>query len=97
VFVSAVAGVYNQHLLKADHASLHAQNTLLYACGVLINGFIHMTLRFLTADEPGFLSGYNSIFACLVIVSNVFMGLAITAVYKCKFNFHSLVPLCSVY
>jgi hypothetical protein len=86
VFVSSVAGVYNQHLLKSDHASLHAQNALLYGCGVIINGIIHTTLRYLTPDEPSFLSGYTSIVAYLVIISNVFIGLAITAVYKCKYT-----------
>ncbi|KAK0109322.1 hypothetical protein ONS96_003141 [Cadophora gregata f. sp. sojae] len=82
VFVSSVAGVYNQSLLKSDQASLHAQNAVLYGCGVVINGLVHVTLSYVTEDEPGFFVGYNNSAAYLVIVSNVFIGLAITAVYK---------------
>ncbi|XMA07251.1 hypothetical protein WAI453_000042 [Rhynchosporium graminicola] len=82
VFVSSVAGVYNQSLLKDDKVSLHAQNAVLYGCGIVINGVVHLTLSFLTNDEPGFFVGYNNSAAYLVIVSNVFIGLAITAVYK---------------
>ncbi|KAH9217737.1 nucleotide-sugar transporter-domain-containing protein, partial [Leptodontidium sp. 2 PMI_412] len=82
VFVSSVAGVYNQSLLKSDQASLHAQNAVLYGCGIVINSIVHLTLSFVTDDEPGFFVGYTNSAAYLVIVSNVFIGLAITAVYK---------------
>jgi hypothetical protein len=83
VFVSAVAGVYNQSLLKCDHASLHAQNTLLYAFGVVINSIIHTTIRIVKPEEPSLFAGYTNLASYLVILSNVFIGLAITAVYKC--------------
>ncbi|KAL2071809.1 hypothetical protein VTL71DRAFT_13044 [Oculimacula yallundae] len=82
VFVSSVAGVYNQSLLKDENVSLHAQNAVLYGCGIVINGVVHLTLSFVTDDEPGFFVGYTNSAAYLVIVSNVFIGLAITAVYK---------------
>ncbi len=86
VFVSSVAGVYNQFLLKSDKASLHAQNSMLYFYGVLINGMIHITIRLIKPEEPNFFAGYTSLSAYLVILSNVFIGLAITAVYKCLFG-----------
>ncbi|KAL3426432.1 UDP-galactose transporter [Phlyctema vagabunda] len=82
VFLSALSGVYNQALLKSDGSSLHADNMILYASGAAINLLLHLVIRVLKADEPGFFTGYNSIGALMVILSNVFIGLAITAVYK---------------
>ena len=76
--------MYNQALLKSDESSLHADNMVLYAAGAAINLLSHLVVRLLKADEPGFLTGYNSFGAVMVIVNNVFIGLAITAVYKCK-------------
>ncbi len=84
VFLSASSGVYNQALLKSDDSSLHADNMILYAAGSAINLLVHIVVRILKADEPGFFEGYNSFGAIMVIASNVFIGLAITAVYKCK-------------
>jgi hypothetical protein len=89
VFVSSVAGVYNQSLLKGDSASLHAQNTMLYAFGLVINGMIHTTIRIVKPGEPSLFAGYTNLASYLVILSNVFIGLAITAVYKCKYLSHS--------
>lgn len=86
VFLSALSGVYNQALLKSDGSSLHADNMILYASGAAINLLLHLVIRVLKADEPGFFTGYGSIGACLVILSNVFIGLAITAVYKCRLS-----------
>ncbi|KAK1585160.1 UDP-galactose transporter [Colletotrichum navitas] len=82
VFLSASSGVYNQALLKTDDSSLHADNMILYGAGASMNLLCHVVIRTLKADEPGFFEGYNSFGAIMVIVSNVFIGLAITAVYK---------------
>ncbi|KAK2059458.1 UDP-galactose transporter [Colletotrichum caudatum] len=82
VFLSASSGVYNQALLKTDDSSLHADNMILYGAGASMNLLCHLVIRILKADEPGFFEGYNSFGAIMVIVSNVFIGLAITAVYK---------------
>ncbi|KUJ08723.1 uncharacterized protein LY89DRAFT_325089 [Mollisia scopiformis] len=82
VFISAVAGVYNQALLKSEKASLHAQNAVLYAAGCIINIIIHVVIRFIKPAEPSFFKGYTNWSSFLVIISNVFMGIAITAVYK---------------
>lgn len=89
--VSAVAGVLNQFLCKSQPASLHAQNMVLYGFGTLINGVVHVVITFLNPDEPGFFQGYDQLGAFLVIASNVLLGLAITAVYKCKV--HEFMPL----
>ena len=81
-FLSASAGVYNQSLCKRGTASLHGDNQTLYASGAAINLVIHIIMKILKSDEPSFFSGYNSIGAIMVVLSNVFIGLAITAVYK---------------
>ena len=81
-FLSASAGVYNQSLCKRGTASLHGDNQTLYASGAAINLVIHITMKILKSDEPSFFSGYNSIGAFMVVLNNVFIGLAITAVYK---------------
>ena len=91
VFVSSVAGVYNQSLLKSDSASLHAQNCVLYAFGIIINGMIHITIRIVKPGEPTLFAGYTNLPAYLVILSNVFIGLAITAAYKCESCLNALL------
>lgn len=84
--VSAVAGVLNQFLCKNQGASLHAQNMVLYGFGILINSVVHLAITFLNANEPSFFQGYDQGGALLVIGSNVLLGLAITAVYKCNLS-----------
>ena len=80
--VSAVSGVYNQRLLKAESGSLHVCNMALYTAGTLINLVVHLTCRLTLPAEPSFFAGYNSSSAIMVIVSSVLIGLAINAVYK---------------
>ena len=82
--MSAVSGVYNEALLKGVNASLHAQNMALYAAGFVINIGLYIITKILKRDEPGIFQGFDSLGAFLVILSNVFIGLATTAVYKCK-------------
>jgi hypothetical protein len=82
-FLGAVAGVYNQSLCKKENASLHGDNMVLYAAGAVVNLMIHITMKMVKTDEPNFFAGYGSWGAIMVILSNVFIGLAITAVYKC--------------
>ncbi len=83
VFLSAISGVYNQNLYKSHGVSLHAANMMLYGSGAAINLMLHGIIRMLKADEPSLFSGYGSLEAKMVIISNVFVGLTITAVYKC--------------
>ncbi|KAJ6439791.1 cmp-sialic acid transporter [Purpureocillium lavendulum] len=80
--LSASSSVYNQYLLKLDDCSLHVNNMILYAAGTSINLVCHLLIRSVNAGEPGFFHGYNNIGAVLVVMSNVFIGLAITVVYK---------------
>ncbi|KAG9254398.1 uncharacterized protein F5Z01DRAFT_607632, partial [Emericellopsis atlantica] len=82
VFLGALAGVYNQVLLQRESCSLHANNMTLYAAGTLFNLCGHLLVRVVSPEEPIFLHGFDRLGAILVIVSNVFVGLAITAVYK---------------
>ncbi|KAK4191065.1 nucleotide-sugar transporter-domain-containing protein [Podospora australis] len=83
VFLGAVAGVYNQHLLKLKRdSSLHANNIHLYGWGVMINLAAHLVIRAVRRDEPGFLHGYTGVAAVLVIANNVLLGLVISFVYK---------------
>lgn len=80
--VSAVASVYNQKLCKSADASMHVMNMFLYAAGMVINLVLHIITRITKPDEPGFFTGYGNIGAIMVIISNVFIGLTMTAVYK---------------
>lgn len=85
VFLSAISGVYNQVLLENVESSLHALNMTLYAAGAVFNLVAYFLVKTLKVDEPGLFVGYDSFSAIMVIISNVFVGLATTAVYKCKF------------
>ncbi|KAI1075284.1 nucleotide-sugar transporter-domain-containing protein [Whalleya microplaca] len=82
VFLSAASGIFNESLVKDEGASLHAQNAVLYFVGTLVNLVIHLATCVFSPTEPGLLTGYNDIRSVLVILSNVLIGLAITAVYK---------------
>ena len=82
VFAGALAGVYNQLLLQREKCSMNANNMTLYAAGTIFNTIGHLLVRYVNPNEPMFFGGYDSIGAILVIISNVFIGLAITAVYK---------------
>ena len=75
--------MYNQKLCQANKASVNVNNMALYAPGAAINIMCYIVIRLFRSDEPGFFSGYNSVGALMVVVSNVFLGLAMTAVYKC--------------
>lgn len=86
MFLSAVSGVVNQGLLQASNASLHASNIILYGSGAWSNLLCHVLLRATKPDEPGFFEGYGSLHAILIIINNVLIGLAINAVYKCKYS-----------
>jgi Nucleotide-sugar transporter len=93
VFLSASAGVYNMALLKRENSSLHASNMMLYGSGVAVNLILYVTLAVFKTNEPGFFAGYDNIGAIMMILSNVFIGLAITAVYKCPFKLHNPQPI----
>ena len=82
-FLSALGGVYSEQLMKHGAAahSIHLQNILLYAWGVLFN-----SLTLLGADgrrivTDGVLHGYTPI-VWVLIANNAFNGLAISAILK---------------
>lgn len=79
---SALAAVYNQNLCKSVDASMHVMNMSLYSTGTAINLLLHLITKIIRPNEPGFFTGYGEIGAILVIVSNVLIGLVMTAVYK---------------
>lgn len=80
--LSAVSSVYNQKLCKSVDGSMHVMNMALYSSGAVINVLLHVLTRIVKPDEPGFFTGYGSIGSVMVIMSNVLIGLAMTAVYK---------------
>lgn len=80
--LSAVSSVYNSQLAKSSDGSLHVMNMTLYASGAAINFVLHILVRIMHRSEPGFFTGYGNFGAVMVIVSNVFIGLAMTAVYR---------------
>jgi hypothetical protein len=80
--LSAVSSVYNSQLAKSSDGSLHVMNMTLYACGACINLVLHILVRIMHRSEPGFFTGYDNFGAVMVIISNVFIGLAMTAVYR---------------
>jgi hypothetical protein len=55
-----------------------------YAFGLVINALIHTTIRIVRPEEPSLFTGYTNHPSYLVIFSNVFIGLVITAGYKCE-------------
>ena len=82
-FLSALGGVYSERLMKHDAKahSIHLQNFLLYAWGVLFN-----LLAMLGGDgarvlRGGLLQGYTSL-VWLLVLNNAFNGLAISAILK---------------
>lgn len=89
--VSAGAGVYNQYLAKSSHASMHAMNMALYSAGIGANILVHLVVRITNPDEPSFYAGLGSWTAVVVIICNIFVGIIMTAVYKCM---QQSIPLC---
>jgi hypothetical protein len=82
--LSAVSGIYNQKLCQGSEGSLHAMNMALYSYGSFVNVILHFIVAYVDENEPGFFEGILSIGPMAIILCNCFIGLAITAVYKCK-------------
>jgi hypothetical protein len=74
--ITSVAGVANELLLKNADVPLHAQNTVLYTWGALLNGIL-----FVTTSTLGFFEGFTPC-AVAVVACNSVIGLCITAIYK---------------
>lgn len=82
--LSALAGIYNEKIMKDKaEVSIHWQNLQLYTWGILFcfigDRFTHHADR--EAQPQGFFSGYN-VWAVVVVLNNLFMGLSISAILK---------------
>ena len=79
---SSVAGVYNEKLLKARVvAPIHWQNTQMYLHGLWLNATFMMIYDGSKISETGLLHGYTG-WAWAAVVTNAFVGLAVSAVLK---------------
>ena len=87
VATSAVAGVWNENLLKSSATSLHVQNACLYVLGVALNLAVFALEGPVpdadggTPHKRGLLEGYNSTVLGLV-TSQALLGLVVVAVLK---------------
>jgi UDP-sugar transporter A1/2/3 len=79
-FISGLAGVYNEKLLKDNPASIHFQNVLLYSWGIIMNllGVLHDKKAI---SEEGFFHGWN-FWTVVLVTNNALVGLAISAILK---------------
>eukprot|EP00929_Paragymnodinium_shiwhaense_P086973 TRINITY_DN47320_c0_g1_i1.p1 TRINITY_DN47320_c0_g1~~TRINITY_DN47320_c0_g1_i1.p1 ORF type:complete len:350 (-),score=92.81 TRINITY_DN47320_c0_g1_i1:662-1711(-) len=77
---SALAGVYNEHLLKSKGAPLQAANCHLYIYGVLTL-FVCLLFEAGFKLSPDMLGGFNTAAVCLVI-SNAAIGQVVSLLLK---------------
>merc|ERR1712007_21877 len=76
-------GARNEFLVKNYSVGLNIQNAVLYVGGCFLNYAGFMLAPILTnMPKKGFFEGYDNPLAIGVVLSNAFIGLAITAVYK---------------
>ncbi|XP_068596727.1 probable UDP-sugar transporter protein SLC35A4 [Brachionichthys hirsutus] len=76
-FVSGLAAVYTEMVLKSQKLPLSLQNLYLYAFGVAINGFS----SYFTTSENSFLEGYSGV-VWIIIAGQVANGLLMSVVLK---------------
>lgn len=81
--LSSLAGVYNELLLKRDGKlhSLHLQNSLLYAWGVVFNLVGLFAFDGKNVMKNGFFDGYDTAVVVL-IANNAATGLSISVILK---------------
>lgn len=77
-FVSGLAAVYTEWMLKSQKLPLSLQNLYLYVFGVAING---ISSAFSVQSEKGFLDGYSGL-AWLIIAGQAANGLLMSVVLK---------------
>ncbi|XP_075889101.1 putative UDP-sugar transporter protein SLC35A4 [Nelusetta ayraudi] len=77
-FVSALAAVYTEWMLKSQKLPLSLQNLYLYVFGVAING---ISSAFSVQSEKGFLDGFSGL-AWLIIAGQAANGLLMSVVLK---------------
>jgi drug/metabolite transporter (DMT)-like permease len=71
--------VFNAVVIKSDDTSIHVQNIVLYAYGVIVNLLLYLTI---TSTQSNFLYGFGQPWVIFLMVLNSFVGLAITMIYK---------------
>ena len=72
-------------MLKNLKLTMHTQNMVLYAVGIVGNASAFALLPAYwtnSRDNVGFFDGYDNVSACLVVLFNALIGIAISAVYK---------------
>lgn len=77
-FVSGLAAVYTEWMLKSQKLPLSLQNLYLYVFGVAING---ISLALSVRSEKGFLEGYSGL-AWLIVAGQAANGLLMSVVLK---------------
>ncbi|CAH1797910.1 unnamed protein product [Owenia fusiformis] len=84
-FISGLAGVYTEYILKRHYqTSIHLQNTLLYTFGIVLNGSAFVIQALTSGDKD---AGFNpfhgyTIYTVLLIMSQAFCGLLMSAIFK---------------
>ncbi|KAJ3106024.1 hypothetical protein HDU97_007208 [Phlyctochytrium planicorne] len=81
VSITALAGCFNDYILKTMTLPLHAINVYLYASGFVLNLLTYSLFTIQDEDSPAFFEGFDSIGIFLVFL-NCVIGLIVTAVYK---------------
>lgn len=86
VFISAVAGVYNEWLFKGPgkNESLHASNIRLYTIGILFNISMFASMSAETSVPNGWsgpFRGYN-VYTWALVLTYTFMGLIVSQVMR---------------
>lgn len=77
-FVSGLAAVYTERMLKSQKLPLSLQNLYLYVFGVAING---ISSALSVGDEKGFLEGYSGL-VWLIVAGQAANGLLMSVVLK---------------
>jgi len=98
LFISSLAGVWNEHVLKTFKVTVHVQNCCLYGFGVLMNLFVFVSeeLGGPTSLASAYFTGYNAA-AIGVIACQAVLGLVVTAVLKyADVVIRSLATACSI-
>ena len=100
--LSALGGVYSERLMKHDAKahSIHLQNVLLYAWGVIFNFLAMLGGDGTRVLRGGLLQGYTNL-VWLLVLNNAFNGLAISAILKYTDNIvrvfaHAAAMMCTM-
>ncbi|KAJ3158350.1 hypothetical protein HK101_001322 [Irineochytrium annulatum] len=81
VTITALCGCVNDMINKNMNLSLHTINFFLYAIGFMLNMCVYIFTAISDPTAPGFFQGYD-LMACVLVLCNCLIGIAITAVYK---------------